>query len=73
MESVWKKIIALKPDYNILPFEEVYTEKMDKVYWIICYYNLKEKWLCSGISSDDWKRIEELNLFFIAKEGQSMI
>lgn len=73
MESVWKKIIALKPDYNILPFEEVYTEKMDKTYWIICYYNLKEKWLCSGISSGDWKRIEELNLFFIAKEGQSMI
>ena len=32
---------------------DVYQEKMNDTYWAICYYNLKEKWMCGGITSDD--------------------
>ena len=32
MNSVWEKIISLKPNYNLLPIDEVYKEKMDKLY-----------------------------------------
>ena len=62
MNSVWNKIIALKPNYNILPIEHIYNNKMSETYLIICYYNLKEKFLCGGISFNDWKKIEALDL-----------
>lgn len=62
MESVWKKIVALKPSYNILPLEAIYPEKMNNTYWAICYYNLKEKWLCGGILFKDWEKIEDMDL-----------
>ena len=29
MDSVWNKIVALKPDWKELSFEEIYPEKMD--------------------------------------------
>lgn len=60
MESVWKKITALtNDDYNILPINEVYYNKMDEKYLDICFYNLYEKYLCGGVSNDDWQKIEE--------------
>ena len=59
MNSVWDKITALKPNYNILPLVNVYKEKMNEQYFTICYYNLKEKFLCNGISSEDWLKIEK--------------
>lgn len=43
MNSVWEKIISLKPDYKLLPLSEIYPLKMNDTYWTICYYNLKEK------------------------------
>ena len=46
MNSVWDKILSLKPDYKLLPIDEVYKEKMDNLYLKICYYNLYEKYLC---------------------------
>ena len=58
MNSVWDKITNLQPDYTILPFEEVYKEKMNNTYLEICYYNLYEKYLCGGISKEDWDKIE---------------
>ena len=58
MNSVWDKITNLQPDYTILPFEEVYKEKMNNIYLEICYYNLYEKYLCGGISKEDWDKIE---------------
>lgn len=64
MDSVWKKIIALKPNYNILLLGAIYPEKMDLTYWTICYYNLKEKWMCGGINSEDWDKIEQMDLMF---------
>ena len=51
MESVWKKITALtNDDYNILHINEVYYNKMNQEYLLICYYNLYEKYMCGGIS-----------------------
>ena len=32
---------------------------MNNTYWIICYYNLKEKWMCGSIKDEDWQKIEE--------------
>lgn len=49
MDSVWNKIISLKPDYKLLSFEDVYKEKMDYTYFTICFWNLYEKILCGGI------------------------
>lgn len=57
MDSVWNKISSLKPDYNQLPHEEIYKEKMNEEYYIICYYNLREKYLCGGINKEDWSNI----------------
>ena len=60
MNSVWDKITALKPDYTILPLEEVYKEKMNFEYLKICYYNLYEKYLCGGIKEEDWEKIRTI-------------
>ena len=57
MSSVWDKITAVSADYNILPFDEVYKEKMDNTYFKICFYNLYEKILCGGISEPDSSNI----------------
>ena len=59
MNSVWEKIVALKPSYSILSLEQVFSEKMDWDYYVICYFNLEEKYLCGGIKEEDWKRIKE--------------
>lgn len=61
MDKVWDKIVSLKPNYTKLPLNEIYPAWMNDTYWIICYYNLKEKWICGGIKSEDWDKIEELN------------
>lgn len=58
MDSVWNKIVQLKPDWNQLPLDEIYKEKMDQTYLRICYYNLYEKYLCGGISQDYWNLID---------------
>ena len=60
MDKVWDKIVALKPNFNIVPYDELYKDWMNDTYFIICYYNLKEKWMCGGISNNDWQRIENL-------------
>ena len=60
MNSVWDKITALSADYKILPLEEVYKEKMNNTYFIICFYNLYEKILCGGIKEPDSSKIIKL-------------
>lgn len=60
MDSVWDKITGVAADYVILPFEEVYVEKMDNIYFKICFYNLYEKILCGGIQEPDSSRIISL-------------
>lgn len=53
MQSVMDKIISLKPDYKLLSFDEIYSEKMNQTYLEICYYNLYEKYLCGGFDNFD--------------------
>ena len=61
MDSVWQKICSVcDTEYNILPLNEIYNEWMNDTYMTICYYNLKEKWLCGGIKNEDWNKIEEV-------------
>ena len=62
MNHVWDKIVSLKPDWHQLNLGEIYKEKMDAGYLEICYWNLREKWLCGGIKNDDWQKIEERKL-----------
>ena len=54
MNSVWEKIVSLKPNWKRLPHKEIYLEKMNDIYLTICYYNLYEKYLCGGIDKKDW-------------------
>lgn len=59
MDNVWNKITSIANDnYNILPINDLFPEWHNNTYWIICYYNLKEKWLCDGIKNEDWNKID---------------
>ena len=60
MNSVWDKIIALKPNYTLLSIDNIYKEKMDTEYFTICYYNLLEKWRCGIIKNSDYHKIKFL-------------
>lgn len=61
MDSVWNKIVALKPDWKEIPFCNLYFGWMDDEYFDICYYNLLEKYRCGGIREDDWQAIEKIH------------
>ena len=60
MNSVWDKITNVADDdnYNILPLNELFPDWHNDTYWVICYYNLKEKWMCGGIEDEDWNKID---------------
>ena len=58
MNSVWEKIESLKPDWTLLPIEEVYKGKMNDFYLTVCYYNLYEKYDCGMF--DDFDEIEKI-------------
>ena len=60
MDSVWNKIVALKPDWKEIPFCNLYFDWMNDEYFDICYYNLLEKYRCGGIREDDWQAIEKI-------------
>ena len=60
MNSVWEKIVNLKPNYKLLALEDVYKEKMNNVYLEICYYNLFEKYLCGMFGSEDMQNINKV-------------
>jgi len=53
MNSVWDKIVALKPNWILLPLEEVYPHKMNDFYLTVCYYNLYEKYDCGMFDNFD--------------------
>ena len=58
MNAVWEKIVSLKPDWTLLPIEEVYKNKMNDFYLTVCYYNLYEKYDCGMFNNFD--EIEKL-------------
>ena len=53
MNSVWEKIVSLKPNWTLLPLEEVYKRKMSDFYLTVCYYNLAEKYVCGMFDNLD--------------------
>ena len=53
MNTVWDKIVSLKPDWTLLPIEEVYKNKMSDFYLTVCYYNLYEKYDCGMFNNFD--------------------
>ena len=57
MDRVWDKIVSVKPDWKPVPTSELYNNWMNYDYWLIGYYNLKEKYMCGGITDSDWKKI----------------
>ena len=59
MDSVWNKIVALKPDWKEVPFWNLYFNWMDDEYLQICYYNLLEKYRCGGIAEESWANIQK--------------
>lgn len=58
MNSVWEKIVSLKPDWTLLSIEKVYKNKMSDFYLTICYYNLYEKYDCGMF--DNFDEIESI-------------
>ena len=64
MNSVWDKIVALKPDWTLLPLEEVYKNKMSDFYLTVCYYNLYEKYDCGMFDNfDDIEKVYRRIIF----------
>lgn len=60
MDSVWNKIVALKPDWQEINFKDLYKDWLNgdsDLYYTICFYNLLEKQKCGGIEDEDWKKI----------------
>ena len=53
MSSVWDKIVSLKPNWTLLPLEEIYKNKMSDFYLTVCYYNLYEKYDCGMFDNFD--------------------
>lgn len=70
MDSVWNKIVSLKPNWKLLPLENVYSKKMDDTYLEICSWNLYEKWQCGGIPDKDMEKISEI--YFIQKVKEQL-
>ena len=58
MNTVWEKIVSLKPNWTLLPIEEVYKNKMSNFYLTVCYYNLYEKYDCGMF--DNFEPIQEI-------------
>lgn len=60
MDSVWNKIVSIKPDWEEVPYCNIYFDWMNDEYFDICYYNLKEKYMCGGINEKDWADIHRM-------------
>ena len=58
MNAVWDKIVSLKPNWTLLPLDEVYKDKMNDFYLTVCYYNLLEKYKCGMFN--DFSAIQQM-------------
>ena len=60
MQSVEDKIVSLNPEYKKMKTEDIYPKKMNDTYLKICLYNLYEKYLCGGISQEEFDEIQKV-------------
>lgn len=54
MDSVWNKIVSVKPDWKEVEFEELYEGWHTERYLRQCYYNLEEKFDCGGLTQEEY-------------------
>lgn len=64
MDAVWDKICSIQPNYELVEYNKLYNRWFDNEYLMICYFNLKEKYLCGGISYDAFLKIESKKPFY---------
>lgn len=57
MNSVWDKITALKPDWQLMKVEDIYFRKMNNFYYDVCLYNLMEKLNCGGVKEEPYRSL----------------
>lgn len=57
MDSVWNKIVSLKPDYNLLPINSLFPNWHNARYFKQCFLNLEEKYDCGAITEKEWERL----------------
>lgn len=67
MDSVWNKIVGLKPDWKLIFITNIYPYWMNITYLRICYWNLYEKYLCGGMSKEDWIKIDRVSSTYFCK------
>lgn len=72
MDSVWNKIVAVKPDWNEVAFDDLYGEWHNHRYYNQCYYNLEEKFDCGGITDVEWKLIMLNTTAYLASSSDSI-
>jgi len=60
MDSVWNKIVSVCPDWKLISMDELYSGWMNLEYLEICYWNLREKYICGGITKKEWKPIDQV-------------
>lgn len=58
-DSVLSKILCYTGKESV-DATELYRDWHDIEYLIICYYNLKEKYMCGGISKIEWDKIKDM-------------
>lgn len=57
-DSVWNKIVSLKPNYTLMPLSGIYSQIHNERYLVQCYCNLQEKYDRGGITEENWNKIE---------------
>ena len=57
MDKVWNKITSLKPDWQLIGKENLFPNWPTDRYLRQCFYNLEEKYDCSGIRNEDFNKI----------------
>jgi uncharacterized protein (TIGR02328 family) len=60
MESVWCKILDTNDGaFELVSVEDLFPGWHNNRYFAQCYYNLEEKYDCSGISEEQFNKIRE--------------
>lgn len=58
-QEKWSKTFG-KFERNIIPIEKLFQNWHNDIYLTICYYNLLEKYLCGGITAQDFEKVKKI-------------